>query len=235
MRSDALLFYSCRRQIAAPTSRGFRPTGFQNKTLGGVREVGPVVELQQPGYQEKPSYPYRNPQAVPQVARVGPIDRPAGLCNRIVWRGLQIQASTPVVYAARRRRQRSIVPHQAGIKVSLSTPQIRYKRTLRRVMGRANVDAIVGASPRTRGGRKCQSPVCWSSALHSLAILLVGCSDEPSPAPSIRTVPSPTSTTETTVAPEPTPTPTPTSAPTNTPTPAPTDTPTHRHLRRSSG
>ena len=26
--------------------------------------------------------------------RIGPIDRPAELCNRIVWRGLQIQAST---------------------------------------------------------------------------------------------------------------------------------------------
>ena len=65
-----------------------------------------------------------------------------------------------------------------------------------------------------------------------LAILLVGCSDEPSPTPSVRTVPSPTSTTEPTVAPEPTntptltPTATPTVTPTDTPTPEPTPTPT---------
>ncbi len=65
-----------------------------------------------------------------------------------------------------------------------------------------------------------------------LAIFLVGCSDEPSPTPSVRTVPSPTSTTEPTVAPEPTntpmltPTATPTVTPTDTPTPEPTPTPT---------
>ena len=65
-----------------------------------------------------------------------------------------------------------------------------------------------------------------------LAILLAGCSDEPSPTPSVRTVLSPTSTTEPTVAPEPTntptlrPTATPTVTPTDTPTPEPTPTPT---------
>ena len=53
-----------------------------------------------------------------------------------------------------------------------------------------------------------------------LAILLVGCSDEPSPTPSAEAVPSPTVTAQPGVTPEPTPTPT--MAPTNTPTPEPT-------------
>ena len=53
-----------------------------------------------------------------------------------------------------------------------------------------------------------------------LAILLVGCSDEPSPTPSAEAVPSPTVTAQPGVTPEPTPTPT--TAPTNTPTPEPT-------------
>ena len=49
-----------------------------------------------------------------------------------------------------------------------------------------------------------------------LAILLVGCSDEPSPTPSVRTVTSPTITAQPGVTPEPT------AAPTATPTPEPT-------------
>ena len=57
-----------------------------------------------------------------------------------------------------------------------------------------------------------------------LAILLVGCSDEPSPTPSAEAVPSPTVTAQPGVTQEPTPTPT--MAPTNTPTPEPTPTPT---------
>ena len=52
-----------------------------------------------------------------------------------------------------------------------------------------------------------------------LAILLVGCSDEPSPTPLYTPIPSPTSTTAPTVTPAPTPTATP------TPTPEPTATP----------
>ena len=55
-----------------------------------------------------------------------------------------------------------------------------------------------------------------------LAILLTGCSDEPSPTPSAEAVPSPTVTAQPGVTPEPTPTPT--MAPTNTPTPEPTPT-----------
>ena len=66
-----------------------------------------------------------------------------------------------------------------------------------------------------------------------LAILLVGCSDEPSPTPSVRTVPSPTSTTEPTAAPEPTNTPTLT--PTATPTVTPTDIPTPEPTAPASG
>ena len=59
-----------------------------------------------------------------------------------------------------------------------------------------------------------------------LAILLAGCSDEPSPTPSARAVPSPTVTAQPGVTPEPTPTPT--MAPTNTPTPVPTPAPLAR-------
>ncbi len=69
-----------------------------------------------------------------------------------------------------------------------------------------------------------------------LAVLIVGCSDEPSSTPSARTVPSPIITTQPSVTPEPPPapttattpepTPTPTTAPTDTPTPEPTATPT---------
>ena len=61
-----------------------------------------------------------------------------------------------------------------------------------------------------------------------LAILLAGCSDEPSPTPSVRTVPNPTITVQPGVTPEPTatptatPTPEPTATPTATPTPEPT-------------
>ena len=57
-----------------------------------------------------------------------------------------------------------------------------------------------------------------------LAILLAGCSDEPSPTPSAGAVPTPTVTAQPEATPVPTPTPT--VAPTNTPTPAPTSTPT---------
>ena len=57
-----------------------------------------------------------------------------------------------------------------------------------------------------------------------LAILLAGCSDEPSPTPSAGAVPTPTVTAQPEATPVPTPTPT--MAPTNTPTPAPTSTPT---------
>ena len=80
--------------------------------------------------------------------------------------------------------------------------------------------------------------LCASAIL--LAILLAGCSDEPSPTPSAGDGPSPTVTAQPGVTPEPTPsptmtpthTPTPeptpatTMAPANTPTPAPTSTPT---------
>ena len=80
--------------------------------------------------------------------------------------------------------------------------------------------------------------LCASAIL--LAILLAGCSDEPSPTPSAGAVPSPTVTAQPGVTPEPTPTPTmapthtptpepipaTTMAPANTPTPAPTSTPT---------
>ena len=65
-----------------------------------------------------------------------------------------------------------------------------------------------------------------------LAVLLVGCSDEPSPTPTATTVPSPTFTATPPAAPVPTamptstPTDTPTPTPTATPTPTPTDTPT---------
>ena len=65
-----------------------------------------------------------------------------------------------------------------------------------------------------------------------LAILLAGCSDEPSPTPSAGDGPSPTVTAQPGVTPEPTPATTmapantPTPAPTNTPAPVPTPTPT---------
>ncbi len=56
-----------------------------------------------------------------------------------------------------------------------------------------------------------------------LAILLTGCSDEPSPTPSAGAVATPTATAQPGVTPEPTPAPT--LAPTHTPTPEPTPTP----------
>ena len=69
-----------------------------------------------------------------------------------------------------------------------------------------------------------------------LAVLLTGCSDEPSPAPSAKILPGstatptsvPTATATATLTPDPTsmPTPTPTATPTATPTPEPTPTPT---------
>ena len=57
-----------------------------------------------------------------------------------------------------------------------------------------------------------------------LAILLAGCSDDPDPTPSAKTVPGPIITAQPGLALEPTSTPT--SVPTDTPTPVPTDTPT---------
>ena len=184
-----------------------------------VGEVGPVVELQQPGYQEKPSYPYRNPQAVAQVVWTGPIRLPAGPCHRIARRGLQIQGSTRAINV---RRSTTAARFDRTLSNRYkSTPSSRYKRTLRCVMWKSSVDATVVltlASRRATMSKSIARGLVGAGAV-LLAILLTGCTDAPNPTPLARAVPSPTVTAQPGVTPEPTPTlePTPTAEPTHTP------------------
>ena len=106
-------------------------------------------------------------------------------------------------------------------------------------MRKATVDASVALNlaPRRAIMSKSIALGLVGAGAILLAILLTGCTDEPSPTPSARAVPSPTVTAQPGVTPEPTPTLPPwlrqtrrrrsrrlrpPSAPTNTPTPEPT-------------
>ena len=110
--------------------------------------------------------------------------------------------------------------YRTGTKVPLSS---RYKRTLRRVMRKATVDATVALNLAPRNVVMSKSIalglLCAGALL--LAALLTGCSDAPSPTPSAGAVPTSIGTAQPGVTPVP---PTPTMAPTDTLTPEPTPT-----------
>ena len=129
------------------------------------------------------------------------------------------------MYAARRRRQGSTVPYRTGTRVPL---QVDTNEPYGASCGRLNVDAVVVLTLESRRAMMSKSIALGlvGAGAVLLAILLTGCSDEPSPTPSDRAVPTPTVTAQPGVTPTPTPTMAPTHTPTATPIPTAAPTPT---------
>ena len=97
--------------------------------IGGLLEGDSIVMLSQPGDYEEPSHPYRNPQAVAEVVRIGPVKRPSCPSKSIAWHDhhkSEVLDSSSVRRSAASTRFAYTIPYR----YNCTAPQ-EYKRTLR--------------------------------------------------------------------------------------------------------